>query len=149
MSAAAEELYERFGLGLNFDSFESGLDTRDLKRAVQLGSVRTLVYLSDKQGEWTEYEHEFRDRPALYELGCTEGETIEAFQGLDEREVNDLALLGGLVELTYEDADGDLMTIDDPAYVYGEPTTEAVFIETLDGQKFVFVHYQLDDWLYE
>lgn len=141
-----EKIYREFGFGATFDPYPSGIDTADLASAVRLGTVIELVYGSDKEGQWTEYEHEYQSRPALYRLGAEDGEKIEALLDVAEDDLRDVVLLGQFIELTYEDDDEQIATIEEIGWLYYEPTSNLLLIET-ESDKYAIAGFRVGRWL--
>jgi len=149
MSATQEKLervYEMFGYGKRFDPFPSEVTTEDLAEARLIGHARSLVYGSAKEGAWSEYEHEFIGRPAVYELGVEEGDQIEALLDVSEQALTKTVLLGDFIELTYEDEDGTLAIIEGPGYMLYEPETNTILLETEEG-NFAIVGFRIGRWI--
>lgn len=142
-----ERLYRLYGYGVRFEPFRSGIDTADLHSARLLGHVLALSYGSHKEGKYAEYEHEFRSRPALYELGVDGGEEIEALLQTTDAELADAIYYGDFLDLVYEDAEGTELVIEGPGGLYIEPVTNLFLIETDAGEKFAIVGYRVDRWI--
>lgn len=141
-----EKIYEKFGFGQKFSPYLSKIDTADLAEAIYLGHVVKLVYGSDKEGEWFEYEHEFQSRPALYQIGVPGGEAIEALLDVADENLRDVVLLGSFVELEYEADDGSRHLITDQGWIYFEPETGIMIIETPE-EKYAVTGWRIGRWI--
>lgn len=141
-----EQIYKEFGFQARFEPYLSSIDTSDLADARYIGRVVQLVYASDKEGEWVEYEHDFVSRPAIYEIGTGGGERIESLLDIRPDDLADVVLLGEFVEAIIQRDDGALDKIGSPGWLYYEPHSGLLLVET-DEVNYAISGWRIGRWI--